>query len=103
MANLYSNSEKREDQDKAEKEYQEALSLFRQLAEKDDSFLPQVAETLNDLARLHMNSEKQEDRDEAEKEYQEALSLFRQLAEKDSDSFQSVIENILYNLNIMKS
>ena len=87
--------------DETEEKYKEALECYRQLSGKNpDEYLQLLAITLLCLSTFHSSNNRY---DEAEKENQEALTIFRQLAEKDSDSFQSVIENILYNLNIMKS
>ncbi|MEB3190033.1 MAG: tetratricopeptide repeat protein [Snowella sp.] len=95
LANLHSD---KNEMAIAEAEYQEALQIYRTLAEENPrSFLPYVATTLNNLANLHG------DRNEmaiAEAEYQEALQIRRTLAEENPRSFLPDVAMTLLCLSI---
>ena len=83
----------------AEKEYQEALKIYRDLAATTlDAYLPGVAQTLNNLATLHRNTNQLE---LAEKEYQEALIIYRDLAAKSPDAYQPYLASTLNNLALL--
>ena len=80
----------------AELEYTEALTIRRQLADKNpDAFLPHVAMTLNNLAILHSDTNRHAD---AEQEYQEALTAYRQLADNNPDAYLPNVAMTLNNL-----
>jgi len=80
----------------AEPLYQEALDIYRKLAEKYiEPHLPDVAGILNNLAILHYDTNHHE---EAEEEYQEALNIRRKLAEKNPDAFMPDVAMTLNNL-----
>ncbi len=65
---------------KAEKRYQEALTILRELAQNNPAvYLRDVATTLNNLGLLVVADSSR--REEAEKHYQEALKTYRQLAQ----------------------
>ena len=85
----------------AEKEYQEALKIYRDLAAKSpDAYQPYVAGTLNNLALLHADTNQLEP---AEKEYQEALKIYRDLAAKSPDAYQPYVAGTLNNLALLHS
>ena len=64
--------------DVAEKEYQKALDIRRELAKDNpDAYLADVAMTLNNLGNLHRDLNQY---NTAEKEYEEALDIYRNLA-----------------------
>ncbi len=64
--------------EEAERNYLEALDIYRRLAEASpDAYLPDVATTLNNLAVLQRNLNRYE---EAERNYLEALDIYRRLA-----------------------
>jgi tetratricopeptide (TPR) repeat protein len=66
--------------DEAIDRYEEALKIRRDLAEKDERFLPDLAGTLNNLGNA---LSKEGSLDEAIDRYEEALKIRRDLAEKD--------------------
>ena len=83
----------------AEKEYQEALKNYRDLAATNpDAYLPYVATTLNNLANLHADTNQLEP---AEKEYQEALKIRRELAAKNPDVYLPDLAMTLYNMALL--
>ena len=64
----------------AEKEYQEALKIRRELAETNrDAYIGDVAKTLKNIAILHKNLTRYE---EAKKSAEEALGIYKELADK---------------------
>ena len=76
LANRYA---KQNELTKAEEAYNEALTLYRALAETNPSaYNPDVAMTLNNLANLYSDRNQLE---RAEEAYNEALTLYRALAE----------------------
>lgn len=82
---------------RAEPLYQEALKHYRSLAKKNpETFLPDVARTLNNLAIVHANIKEYDGL--ALKESEEALKLFRSLAETDQKVF---LPNVGMTLNNM--
>ena len=83
----------------AEKEYQEALSIRRELARTTpEAYLPDVAMTLNNLAALHSDTH---DFKAAEKEYQEALGIRRELAKTTPEAYLPYVAGTLNNLAIL--
>ena len=86
--------------DKAEKSYFEALKIGRKLAEVNpQSCLPDVASTLNNLGLLQNNKN---EFDKAEKSYLEALEIYRKLAEVNPQSNLSNVAMTLNNLGALK-
>jgi tetratricopeptide (TPR) repeat protein len=84
---------------RAKQLYQEALEIYRELAKQNPAtFLPYVANTLNNLAVLHSNTNKMAS---ALSEYQEALGIYRQLAEDNSATFLHYVAVTLNNLGIL--
>jgi tetratricopeptide (TPR) repeat protein len=62
------------------KEHEEALKTYRQLAQKEpETYLPEVAQTLNDLGIVNSAQNRAE---EARKAFAEALKIYRELAQK---------------------
>ena len=85
----------------AEAEYNEALTIYRQLADNNpDAYLPDVAMTLNNLAILHDETNRHK---KAEAEYNEALNIRRQLAEKNPDAYLPDVATTLNNLALLHS
>ena len=85
----------------ARKEYEEALRIRRQLAQKNrHTYLPDVATILNNLANLDSAQNQQE---AARKEYEEALRIRRQLAQKNPDTYLPDVATTLNNLAILDS
>ena len=83
----------------AEKEYQEALAIYRKLAKTTpEAYLPDVAMTLNNLANLHSNTH---DFKAAEKEYQEALGIRRDLAKTTPVAYLPDVATTLNNLAVL--
>jgi tetratricopeptide (TPR) repeat protein len=71
--------------DEAERAYTEALTIYKELAEKNpDAYLPDVAMTQNNLGTLYGAVRKY---DEAERAYTEALTIRKELAEKNPDAY----------------
>ena len=82
--------------DEAEKEYKEALKIYRELAETNrDAYIADVAMTLNNLAILHDDLKRY---DEAENEYKEALKIRRELAKTNRDAYIADVAMTLNNL-----
>jgi tetratricopeptide (TPR) repeat protein len=85
--------------DEALKEYEEALQIYRALAETNpNTYMPDVAMTLNNLAVLHKN---QNNNDEALKEYEEALQIRYSFAESNPQVYKIDIAQSNYNLAIL--
>jgi len=81
------------------REYEESLKNHRSLAEKDpETYLPDVAATLNDLGILDSNQGRIE---EARKEYEEALNIYRGLAQKHPADYLPKVAATLNNLGIL--
>ncbi len=82
----------------AEAAYNEALSLYRQLADQNpNAFLPNVAMTLNNLGLYFSANQKMP---QAQAAYTEALSLYRQLADQNPNAFLPSVATTLNNLGI---
>jgi len=82
LANLY---RARNELDKAEEAYNEALGLYRALAQNNPSaYHPDVAMTLNNLAVLYRARNELE---KAEEAYNEALGLYRALAQNNPSAY----------------
>ncbi|MCK5177868.1 MAG: tetratricopeptide repeat protein [Candidatus Aenigmarchaeota archaeon] len=80
----------------AEKNYQEALKIRRQLSEKNPYiYLSDVAMMLNNMATLQ---DKKNETEKAEKNYQEALKIRRQLSEKNPDIYLPDMATTLDNM-----
>lgn len=81
---------------KAEKEYQEALKIYRDLA-KSRSFEDKsdVAMALNNLAILHTSLNQYT---QAEQEYKEALVIYQELAKAKRDAYIAYVAQTLNNL-----
>jgi len=88
--------------DSAIKNYQEALKVYRELANKNPrTYLPYVATTLNNLAVLH--SDKNEFPQALEK-YEEALKIYRKLAKENPRTYLPDVAMTLNNLaNLQKA
>ena len=85
--------------DEAEKEYEEALEIRRELAKTNrDAYIGNVATTLNNLGSLHDDLNR---KDEAEKEYEEALEIRRELAETNRDAYIGDVALTLNNLAVL--
>ena len=77
------------------------MHITRELAvENPRSFLPDVAQTLNNLAALHQNKNEMVI---AEQEYKEALQIRRKLAVENSRSFLPDVAQTLNNLGLLHS
>jgi tetratricopeptide (TPR) repeat protein len=86
-------------QEAARKEFEEALKIRRELAQKNpDTYLPDVALTLNNLAILDQAQNRQE---AARKEHEEALKIRRELAQKNPDTYLPDVALTLNNLAIL--
>ena len=82
--------------DEARRDYDEALKIRRELAQKDpDTYLPYVATTLNSLGILDRDQNRM---DEARRDYDEALKIRRELAQKDPDKYLPDVAGTLNNL-----
>ena len=93
LANLHSDTH---DFKAAEKEYQEALAIYKELAQSTpEAYLPDVAMTLNNLAVLHKDTH---DFKAAEEEYREALGIRRELAKTTPEAYLPYVAGTLNNL-----
>ena len=80
--------------------YVKPLREFRERATANpDTFLPDVAMTLNNLANLHSNLNRFE---MAEDEYKEALEIYRKLAEANPDAFLPYVGGTLFNIALLR-
>ena len=83
-----------------EEPYTEALEIYRELAKTNPAaYLPDVADTLNNLAVLHDDNNRYED---AEKEYTEALKIYEAFAKYAPAKFQPDVERVKYLLAELK-
>ena len=77
---------------KAQREYEEALKIYRELAQKSpEAYLPHVAMTLNNLGILDRNRNRMT---AARKEYEEALEIYEALAKQDPEQFSTDVERV---------
>ena len=98
LANLHSDTH---DFKAAEKEYQEALAIYKELAQSTpEAYLPDVAMTLNNLAVLHKDTH---DFKAAEEEYREALAIYRDLAQSTPEAYLPYVAVTLNNLATLHS
>jgi tetratricopeptide (TPR) repeat protein len=73
-------------------EYEEALKIYRELAEKEpETYLPYVAATLNNLGILDRVQNRPE---EARKAFEEALKIYKSFAKQDPDQFSPLVERM---------
>ena len=78
-------------------EYEEALNIYRELAEKEpETYLPYVAATLNNLGILDRAQNRPE---EARKAFEEALKIYKSFAKQDPDQFSPLVERMKKLLN----
>ena len=76
--------------DEAHQAYDEALKIRRELAQKNpDTYLPAVADTLNNLGMLDSEQNRM---DEARQAYDEALGIYQRFAVRDPDRFDKEVE-----------
>jgi serine/threonine protein kinase/tetratricopeptide (TPR) repeat protein/chaperone required for assembly of F1-ATPase len=81
--------------DEARKEVAEALQTYRELAQRYETYRPDVARTLNNLAILDSRQSRME---EARKEFAEALQIYGELAQKNDETYRPFIATTLNNL-----
>jgi tetratricopeptide (TPR) repeat protein len=87
-------------QNQTEETRREALKTYRELAEKEpETYLPDVAATLNDLGILDSDQNRIE---KARKEFEEALKTYRELAHKEPDIYLRYVAITLNNLGILE-
>ncbi|QHI35071.1 hypothetical protein IMCC3317_04170 [Kordia antarctica] len=85
---------------KAEKSYQEALLIRRELTKLNpQTYLPKVGTTLNNLGSLQSD---QNEYTKAEKSYEEALIIYRELAEVNPQTYLPDVGMILNNLGVLQ-
>ena len=76
----------------ARKGFEDALKIYRELAQKNpDTYLPDMAQTLNDLALLDRDQKRME---AARKALEEALGIYERFAERNPERFQSDVERV---------
>ena len=98
LGNIYQELKRFSD---SERSYNEALELYRELAEKNpETYNPDVAMTLNNLGNLYSDTGKPR---EAEEAYDEALGIRRELAEKNPETYNPDLAAILNNLGNLYS
>lgn len=86
---------------KANKVYQEALALYRGLAEQNRTvYLPDVAMTLNNLATLVSDDSSR--RQEAEEYCQEAIAIYRTLVQQSPSQYSPDLARILIVTSFLK-
>ena len=84
------------DFDKARQHYEEALRMYRELANKNpEKYLPDVAKTLNRLGVLLANIDELK---QAQTCFEEVLQIFQKLAKKDPEKHLSDVATTLSNL-----
>ena len=85
--------------DEAEKEYKEALEIYRELAKSNrDEHIADVAMTLNNLGNLHKILTRY---DEAEEEYKESLKIRRELAKTNHKVYIADVAQTLNGLGCL--
>ena len=83
----------------ARKEFEEALQIFRDLAQKTpDTYEPDVALTLNNLALVDAAQNRME---EARKGFEEALGIYEQLAARNPERFQQKVAEVKFHLQAL--
>ena len=88
LANLHSVTH---DFKAAEKEYQEVLAKYRDLAQTTpEAYLPNVAMTLYNMAILFARQEQYGD---AEKAAEESLAIYQQMVQKSESAFGSDVKD----------
>src|SRR6202022_4681750 len=81
------------------KEHEEALKTYRELAEKEpETYLPEVAQTLNDLGIVDSAQNRAE---EARKAFAEALKIYRELAQKRRGPYLLYVAPTVHNLGVL--
>ena len=68
-------------------------------AANPDAYLPDVADTLNNLGEMHSDNNRYE---EAEGEYKEALGIYEEFAKIAPAAFQQKVEIVQNNLDELK-
>ena len=87
--------------DKADGEYEEALKIYRELAQKDpQTYLIYTAHTLINLGVLNSNESRLQ---EARQQYEELLKIRRELAEKNPTTYLPDLAQTLHNLGVLDS
>jgi tetratricopeptide (TPR) repeat protein len=80
-----------------QKEYEEALKIYRELARKNpETYLADVAMILNNLGILDIAQNRMK---EARIEYEEALKTYAELAQKDPGTYLPNVAMMLNNLD----
>ena len=93
LAKLHADSNRLED---AEREYAEALRIYRHLSRSTpEDHESNMATTLNNLGKLHAKLNRH---NEAESEYKEALAIRRRLATSNPERYDAEVANTLNNL-----
>src|SRR6266404_5952697 len=83
------------------KEDEEALKTYRELAQKEpNTYLPEVAQTLNNLGIVDIAQNRAE---EARKAFEEALKIYRLLEQKNPESYLPEVAQMLNNLRLIHS
>jgi tetratricopeptide (TPR) repeat protein len=86
---------------KAQTVYQEALGMYRKLAQANpQAHLPYVALTLNNLAVLYSDTQRLSDSEQA---YQEALGMYRKLAQANPQAYLPYVAMTLNHLGNLYS
>jgi len=87
--------------EEARKEHEEALKTYREMAQKEpETYLPEVAQTLNDLGIVDSAQNRPE---EARKAFAEALKIYRELAQKRPGTYLPYVATTLKNLGTIDS
>src|SRR5262249_20194051 len=82
--------------EEAHKGFTEALEIYRELAAKNpESYRPEVAKTLNNLAILDSRQGRLK---EARQEFAEALQIYRELTRKNQEIYVHLVATTLNNL-----
>ena len=78
--------------EEARKEYEEALKIYSELAQKNpETYLPYVAMTLNNLGILDSDKNRMA---EARKEYEEALKIYETFAKQHPEQFTTDVKRL---------
>jgi len=86
--------------DDARLAYEEALRIYRQLAQKNpETYLPDVASTLNNLGILQRDQHRMDD---ARLAFDGALKIRRELAQKNPETYLPDVATTLNNLGILQ-
>jgi tetratricopeptide (TPR) repeat protein len=83
----------------ARKEYEEALKIYRELAQRNpETYLPYVTTMLNNVGNLDSAQDRMK---EGREKYEEALKIYRELAHKGPETYLPYVAATLNNVGML--